>query len=112
MTDNIDKIRLNKDLKEEKWKRHIYTRWVKIINDRRQAGECPKCGKRMWVQRGSGFYKKWTCDNCGLTVNKKDVATGQKWWDYVTLYARDEIKRIEKAKRRSQSVRTYEKDKI
>jgi len=110
MTDDLDKIRLNIALMKEKWKRMIYTRWVKEMNDRRTSGECPKCGVREWYQLKTGFRAKWQCEKCGLTINKLDVAKGQKWWDYIALYAKEEIKRKKKARRQSQSVKDYEHD--
>lgn len=112
MADNLDKIRLDNSLRKEKKERHIYAYWIAEIDKRRHAGECPKCGVRKWYQLDSGFHGKWQCDKCGLVVTKQDVADGQKWWDYISLFAKDEIKRIAKARRHSQSVKTFERDEI
>ena len=105
-------IRLSRDLIKEKWKRDIYNRWIGEIITRRNAGECPKCGIREWYQIETGFRAKWQCEKCGMILNKQDIADGQKWWDYVTLLARKEIKRIKTRKRQSQPVKTYESDNI
>lgn len=107
-----DKIRLDKDLMKEKWKRAIYVKWVHEIFKRKDAGECPKCGHREWYQLATGFRAKWQCDNCGLVVNKKDIHKANKWYDFITLHAREEVRRIEKMRRHSKSIKTYESDKV
>ena len=107
-----DKIRLSPDLIKEKWKRSIYVKWVTEMFKRKKEGSCPRCGIRHWVQRGSGFRKKWMCDECGLKVSKKDLYKAQIYFDFITLHARKEVKRIAKRRRQSQSVKTYESDKI
>lgn len=112
MTDDLDKIKLNIDLIKEKWRRDIYVKWVQEMNTRRLAGECPKCGVREWYSIGTKFHQKLQCEKCGMIITYRDIVKGDKWWDFITLFARKEIKRIERAKRQSQSVRTYEKDKI
>jgi predicted RNA-binding Zn-ribbon protein involved in translation (DUF1610 family) len=116
MIDKRDKIRLNRALKKEKKKRTIYTNWAVEIKHRMEEGSCPKCGFLNWIKRGSGFHKKWICDKCGLTVTKRDWIGIKKgfgiWWDYLKKYAIDENARIKKAKRKSQSVRNYEKDNV
>lgn len=112
MTDEFDRIRLDIDLIKEKWKRDIYARAVGEIIKRKNANECPKCGATKWYQLNIGLRKKWKCDNCGLDVDIQGAYKGQKWWDFVTLLARKEIKRIKIRKRQSQSVKTYEKDEI
>lgn len=110
--DYEDRIRLDADLIKEKWKREIYVKWVTEIFKRKDAGECPKCGVRKWYQLAKGFRAKWQCDNCGLVVTKQDIFKAQKWYDYITLHAREEVRRIEKARRKSQSVKKYESDKV
>ena len=94
---------------KEAWRRNIYTRWIKELNTRRVNGQCPKCGIREWYQLKTGFHAKWQCEKCGLIINKKDVATGRKWWDYIVLYAKEEIKRKKKSGR-SLGTREFRKD--
>lgn len=110
MLDREDMIRLDRDLIKEKWRRDIYTKWITEILKRRNGGECPRCGVRKWIQRGSGLHKTWLCDECGLIVNKKDLYKANIYFDFITLKAKEEIKRIKKMERRSQSVRTFAKD--
>jgi rubredoxin len=107
-----DKIHLDKELKDEKWKRAIYVKWIHEIFKRKDAGECPKCGVRKWYQLATGFRAKWQCDGCGLILSKKDIHKANKWYDYITLHAREEVRRIEKARRRSRSIKTYESDDV
>lgn len=112
MSNPDDKIRLNRDLTKEKWVRDIYVKWVTEIKKRMDEGSCPKCGALKWILRGSGFGKYWICDNCGLKLTRADWITKKKWWDYIKKYALDEVKRIEKARRHSTEIKTYEKDNI
>lgn len=107
-----DKIRLNKDLIKEKWRRDVYVKWVSEMFRRKSEGSCPRCGIRHWIQHGSGFHKAWMCDECGLKVTKKDLHRSQIYYDFITLHARKEVKRIAVRRRQSQSVKTYESDKI
>ena len=102
------------ELVKEKWKRDIYSKWMTIIIKRRDMRECPRCGapREMWVKRGGGFRPTWMCDNCGLICGKKDFFRGNIYFDFITLKAREEIKRKEKARRHHKMVKTYEKDKI
>jgi len=108
--DPDDKIRLNKDLQKEKWKRDIYVRWTAEIKKRMEEGSCPRCATIKWIQRGEGFHKTWMCDKCGLIITKRDWILKDVWWDYIKLLATKEIKRIEKMRRHNQSIRTYESD--
>ena len=81
---------------------------------RRDSRECPRCAapRDAWVKRGSGFNPTWMCDRCGLICNKKDFFKGNIYFDFITLKAREEIKRIEKMRRRDNMIKNYEKDKI
>lgn len=102
----------NKYLLKEKWKRHIYVYWVAEIMKRREGGLCPKCGNREWYQIGAGFRKKWQCESCGETLTRADLQDDQKWYDYIELFAKDEIKRRKVMERRDKDIKTMIKDKI
>ena len=104
----------SKNLVKEKWKRDIYARWMTELLKRRDARDCPRCAapREIWKKRGSGFHVSWICDNCGLICTKKDFFRGNIYFDFITLKAREEIKRIEKMRRRDQMIKNYEKDKI
>lgn len=64
-----------------------------------------------WIQRGSGFHKKWICDNCGCETTKADWITGQKWKDYIEYFARAEWYRRRDLKR-DMDLKNYERDKL
>ena len=82
-------------------------KWVVEVKKRMDEGSCP-------IARGSGFHRTLMCDNCGLVTTRRDWAGRTQnfglWWDYIKLHAIEEIRRISTAKRKSQSVQTYESD--
>lgn len=110
LMDREDMIRLDSALIKEKWRRDIYAKWMTEIFKRKSGGECPRCGVRRWIRRGSGLRLTWMCDDCGLVVSKKDLYRGNIYFDFVKVKAKEEIRRIERMERQSQSVRNFTKD--
>lgn len=107
---NIREIRFNRDMIKEFQGRDRYTKIIQEIFRRKDAGECPRCGVRKWILRGSGFHKKWMCDDCGFKVSKKDLYKGNIYYEFVEFYARKERKRRKDHKRYSQTAKTYRSD--
>ena len=108
--DNLREIRFDKDMIKEFQGRDRYAKIIEMIFKRKDNGECPRCGVRKWVLRGSGIHKRWMCDKCGLTVTKKDLYRGNIYFEFVEFYAREERERRKMARKKSQSVRTYRSD--
>ena len=104
----------SKPLIKEKWKRDIYAKWMVEILKIRDARECPKCGagRENWVKRGGGFVPTWMCDSCGLVCTKKDFFKGNIYFDMIQHKAKEEIRRIKRARSTTQMVRNYERDGI